>query len=139
MSQWRKPLWHRHPGVRTGDALSFGERAADTARNGMGSWAFIWIQTMIVVAWVILNTLAFVHHWDIYPFILLNLAFSTQAAYAAPLILLSQKRSDQVSSEEAHHTLENTELIKELIKKDTELTGAVHALAREIRIHIERG
>ena len=135
----RKPLWHKHPGVRTGDALSFGERAADTARNGMGSWAFIWIQTFVVAAWIALNTTALIEHWDAFPFILLNLAFSTQAAYAAPLILLSQKRSDQVASEEAHHTLQNTELIKLLITENTRLTETVHDLAREIRQHIERG
>jgi uncharacterized membrane protein len=114
--------------VRSGPELSLSERAADKARNGMGSWGFIWAQTALVAVWVVLNLVAMVHHWDPFPFILLNLAFSTQAAYAAPLILLSQKRSDQVASEEAHHTLLNTELIKELIARDTELTRAVHDL-----------
>ena len=128
-----KALWHKHPAVRTGDQLSFGERAADRARNGMGSWVFIWAQTLVVLLWVILNVVAFVRHWDPYPFILLNLAFSTQAAYAAPLILLSQKRSDQVSCEVATHTYENTELIKTLIRQDTELTSSVRDLVKEIR------
>ncbi|HLM88880.1 MAG TPA: DUF1003 domain-containing protein, partial [Streptosporangiaceae bacterium] len=51
-------------------------------------------QTVIVIGWIILNTIGLINHWDPYPFILLNLAFSTQAAYAAPLILLAQNRQD---------------------------------------------
>jgi uncharacterized membrane protein len=109
-----------------------GERAADHARNGMGSWAFIWIQTIIVAIWVLLNIIGITHHWDAYPFILLNLMFSTQAAYAAPLILLSQKRADQVASEVQDHTLHNTEAIKDLIGENTKLTEAVHDLTKKI-------
>ena len=60
----------------------------------LGTGRFIVGQTVLVVAWIILNTLGLIHHWDPYPFILLNLAFSTQAAYAAPLILLAQNRQD---------------------------------------------
>jgi len=60
----------------------------------LGTGRFIVGQTVIVVAWIILNTVAAIKHWDPYPFILLNLAFSTQAAYAAPLILLAQNRQD---------------------------------------------
>jgi uncharacterized membrane protein len=52
------------------------------------------VQSILVIIWIVLNTLALVHHWDPYPFILLNLAFSTQSAYAAPLILLAQNRQD---------------------------------------------
>jgi uncharacterized membrane protein len=76
-----------------------------TARRAavFGSWAFIIVQTMIVVLWIGLNLLAVMHHWDPYPFILLNLVFSTQAAYAAPLILLSQNRqadTDRIRAED---------------------------------------
>jgi uncharacterized membrane protein len=99
----------------------------------MGSWAFIWIQTCIVASWITLNLVGVAHHWDAYPFILLNLLFSTQAAYAAPLILLSQKRADQVASEVQEHTLQNTEAIKGLIEHDTELTTAVHDLTQQIK------
>ena len=55
---------------------TFGQRLADSVANGMGSWRFIIIQTLIVAAWMILNVVAFVHHWDVYPYILLNLLFS---------------------------------------------------------------
>lgn len=77
------------------DASTFGQRLADSVANGMGSWRFIIIQTLIVALWMGLNVIAFVHHWDIYPFILLNLLFSTQAAYAAPIIMMAQNRQSQ--------------------------------------------
>jgi uncharacterized membrane protein len=74
---------------------TFGQRLADSVANGMGSWRFIIIQTLIVAAWMILNVVAFVHHWDVYPYILLNLLFSTQAAYAAPIIMMAQNRQSE--------------------------------------------
>lgn len=83
--------------------LSRGERAADAAVKGMGSWAFLILQTLFIAAWMALNTVAWCQHWDPRPFILLNLAFSVQAAYAAPLVLLAQRRSDKRASELAEH------------------------------------
>ena len=83
--------WHQ----RHKESLSFGDRIADTVANGMGSWSFIIWQTIIVVVWMVLNVVGFVYHWDVYPFILLNLIFSTQAAYAAPIIMMSQNRQNQ--------------------------------------------
>jgi uncharacterized membrane protein len=77
------------------DSCTFGQRLADTVANGMGSWRFIIIQTLIVLLWMGLNVSAFVHHWDVYPFILLNLLFSTQAAYAAPIIMMAQNRQSE--------------------------------------------
>jgi len=75
------------------DADAFGRFAESMARF-LGTGRFIVGQTVLVVAWIILNTVGAIKHWDPYPFILLNLAFSTQAAYAAPLILLAQNRQD---------------------------------------------
>jgi uncharacterized membrane protein len=75
------------------DPEAFGRFSEAIART-LGTARFLVIQTGVVLAWVVLNVLSFVHHWDPYPFILLNLAFSTQAAYAAPLILLAQNRQD---------------------------------------------
>jgi uncharacterized membrane protein len=82
------------------DASKFGQRLADTVASGMGSWRFIIIQTVIVGLWMILNVVGFMHHWDVYPFILLNLLFSTQAAYAAPIIMMAQNRQ---SERDRHH------------------------------------
>jgi uncharacterized membrane protein len=75
------------------DADAFGRFSEGIARF-LGTGRFLFWQTVLVVAWIVLNTIGLVKHWDPYPFILLNLAFSTQAAYAAPLILLAQNRQD---------------------------------------------
>ena len=77
------------------ETLSFGSRVADKVAAGMGSWRFIIIQTIIVIIWMALNFVAFISHWDPYPFILLNLLFSTQAAYAAPIIMMAQNRQNE--------------------------------------------
>jgi len=77
------------------ETLSFGSKLADSVANGMGSWRFIIIQTLLVVFWMGLNIVGFMYHWDVYPFILLNLLFSTQAAYAAPIIMMAQNRQNE--------------------------------------------
>jgi uncharacterized membrane protein len=76
------------------DADAFGRFSEGLARL-LGTGKYLVAQTIFVIVWIALNGLVFVHHWDPYPFILLNLAFSTQAAYAAPLILLAQNRQDE--------------------------------------------
>ena len=83
--------WHEHHS----DSLGFGQRLADKVANGMGSWKFIIIQTTFVLVWMVLNIMAFIYHWDPYPYILLNLLFSTQAAYAAPIIMMAQNRQSE--------------------------------------------
>ena len=86
-----KKNWHE----QHFDSLKFGNHLADAVANGMGSWKFIIGQTILVAVWMILNVIGFVSHWDIYPFILLNLLFSTQAAYAAPIIMMAQNRQNE--------------------------------------------
>jgi uncharacterized membrane protein len=76
------------------DADAFGRFSEGLARF-LGTGKYLFGQTLFVIVWIIVNTLGIIHHWDPYPFILLNLAFSTQAAYAAPLILLAQNRQDE--------------------------------------------
>lgn len=115
-------LWRRHPAVRTDGELTLGERAADAAVAGMGSWAFLGAQSLIILVWILANVYFAFVRFDPYPFILLNLAFSTQAAYAAPLILLAGRRQDGRNAEVALHTNENTVAIKELLAQNTELT-----------------
>jgi len=84
---------HRHPvNVAQYDDATRGQRIADAVTAFMGSWAFIVIQTVIVLFWIAVNIWLLSRPFDPYPFILLNLAFSTQAAYAAPLILLAGNR-----------------------------------------------
>ena len=72
-----------------GDDVSLGIRLANSVTGAMGSWRFIIIQTALVAVWLVLNLVGLVNHWDPYPFILLNLMFSVQAAYASPLILMA--------------------------------------------------
>ena len=89
----------RRTGTWTGVDVGNG---SPTESRVFGSWRFIVVQTVIVTIWITLNLLAVGHRWDPYPFILLNLVFSTQAAYAAPLILLSQNRqadTDRITAE----------------------------------------
>ncbi len=83
------------------EQLSFGHRLADAVANGMGSWRFIIFQTILVALWMIMNLVGYCYHWDAYPFILLNLVFSTQAAYAAPIIMMSQNRQNDRDRKQA--------------------------------------
>lgn len=71
---------------------TFGQRIADGTAHTLGSWPFIIGQTLFVAAWITLNLVAWANHWDPYPFILLNLMFSVQAAYAGPVLMMSQNR-----------------------------------------------
>ena len=81
--------------------LTSGQRIADTVAATMGSWRFIIIQSTILLCWIALNVTAWIQHWDPYPFILLNLALSFQAAYAAPFIMMSQNRQQDIDRKEA--------------------------------------
>ncbi len=74
------------------EPASFGQHAAEAVANRVGSWTFILIQSSIIAIWIALNTVGPMAHWDPYPFILLNLTLSLQAAYTAPMILMSQNR-----------------------------------------------
>lgn len=86
---------------RTG--LTLGQRIADTVAATMGSWNFIIIQSTVLFIWIILNITAYIRHWDPYPFILLNLALSFQAAYAAPFIMMSQNRQQDIDRQSAEN------------------------------------
>jgi uncharacterized membrane protein len=72
--------------------LTLGQKVADRVASTMGSWPFIIIQSILLIAWIMLNSIAWIKHWDPYPFILLNLALSFQAGYAAPFVMMSQNR-----------------------------------------------
>jgi uncharacterized membrane protein len=97
----------RNQRKRAGEAkeapLTFGQKFADWIAAGMGSWPFIISQSVILAAWVGLNVTAVIRHWDPYPFILLNLALSFQAAYAAPFIMMSQNRQQDIDRRKAEN------------------------------------
>lgn len=120
--------------------LTLGQRIADTVAATMGSWTFIIIQSAILAVWIALNVTAYIKRWDPYPFILLNLALSFQAAYAAPFIMMSQNRQqdiDRKAAENDHQINIKAELEIELLHqkldrlRETEvlyLTKAVNEL-----------
>ncbi|WP_413668023.1 DUF1003 domain-containing protein [Mucilaginibacter sp. Mucisp86] len=110
MANNKKNWYQRHI-----DSMNFGQRLADSVAAGMGSWRFIIIQTIIVALWMALNVVAFVGHWDPYPYILLNLLFSTQAAYAAPIIMMAQNRQNERDRAQANEDFRtNVEAKKEI-------------------------
>lgn len=85
---------------------SRGDRIADVVTEVVGSWKFIIIQSCLLTLWIVLNVLAVLGKWDPYPFILLNLALSFQAAYATPFILMSQNRQSEIDRERAQQDLD---------------------------------
>jgi len=101
-----------------------------------GTPVYLVTQTMCVIAWIAVNAAAAAFRWDPYPFILLNLAFSTQAAYAAPLILLAQTRQserDKVYAEaDAHHRDELQNQMLALLQTNTDLTQQVADLTTKL-------
>ena len=137
--------WHKHPGVRSGDQLTLGERAADRMRNMMGSWPFVFSFFGIMIAWAIVNSAFYLggqngkHGFDPYPYILLNLFLSMLAGVQAAALLIAAKRADGISSEIAIHTETNTEDIKRLVADNTTLTQDVKKatdLLEEIHRHV---
>jgi uncharacterized membrane protein len=84
-----------------GSDVSVGQKVADAVAAIIGSWPFIIVQSVLMALWVTLNVIAWMRHWDPYPFILLNLALSFQAAYAGPYILMSQNRQQDIDRRKA--------------------------------------
>ena len=127
---------HRHPVNRTLiDEAPLGARIADRVTGFMGSWSFIAIQPVIVLVWISGNVYL-LFHYDPYPFILLNLAFSTQAAYAAPLILLAGNRQALRDRMTLEHTAAEADIEdhqnRELLEGNQQILQQVAALEQRI-------
>lgn len=121
---------HKHPvNVVHHDEATFGERLADRIAAGIGSWIFLIVQTFAVMMWVTINIIGLIKRWDPFPFILLNLLFSVQAAYTGPVLLLAgnrQSQKDRLTLEHAAAEAEkaddqNVQILK-AIEKNTEMT-----------------
>jgi uncharacterized membrane protein len=127
--------WHKHPAVRSGDQLTFGERAADQVRNGMGSWPFVILFLGFMALWAIVNSAFYLfgshgkHGFDPYPYILLNLMLSMVAGLQGAILLIAAKRADSISAELAQHTYE-------VDQNTLALTQAVHDLTKEVHEQI---
>jgi uncharacterized membrane protein len=139
----------RHPVNRAMvDDAPRGARIADRVTGFLGSWTFLAIQTMLVLIWIAGNVVL-LFHFDPYPFILLNLAFSTQAAYAAPLILLAGNRASQRDRLTLEHTAAEADLEEEqnvallegsrdILKRVEALEQAILALEKQIKAAVDR-
>jgi uncharacterized membrane protein len=133
---------HQHPvNVLHHDEATFGEMLADKIAAGIGSWTFLIIQTCGVLTWLTLNIIGFMRHWDPFPFILLNLLFSVQAAYTGPVLLLAgnrQSQKDRLTLEHAAYEADkadeqNVEILR-AIEKNTEVTLSI---LRHVEVLIE--
>ena len=140
LSQRPRPYAHAHPPVRDVNALvaeqfTWGQRVADRFATVMGSWRFILVQSVLLAIWIGVNVVGWVARWDPYPFILLNLVLSFQAAYAAPIIMMSQNRQADKDRIAAQHDYavnvkaeEEIKAVLERLEYQHELT--LHVLAR---------
>ena len=127
--------------------LTIGQRIADTVAATMGSWRFIIIQSVLLLVWIMLNVTAYIQQWDPYPFILLNLALSFQAAYAAPFIMMSQNRQQDIDRKSAENDFKvnvKAELEIELLYqkidqlRETEVVNLT-AAAKELTAMLSKG
>jgi uncharacterized membrane protein len=135
----RRPPAYRHPvNQAVFEAAPFGARVADRVTGFMGSWRFILIQTAVVAVWLASNIVLLTRPFDPFPFILLNLAFSTQAAYSAPLILLAGNRASHRDRLTLEHAATEGDLgnaqNERLLTGDTEILKQVAALEARILI-----
>jgi uncharacterized membrane protein len=132
-----------------GEAAPPGIRWANAITGFMGSWLFLSIQTVIVGAWIVINVVAWLKHFDPYPFILLNLMFSTQAAYAAPLILMAGNvaaardrelwEHDYATNQKAYEKIEDLELqIKAIAEQNQQLLKLMVERNEHQAIHAEQ-
>lgn len=118
----RESHWQFHPAVRSGDERTFGERAADLMRHGMGSWPFVFGFTALMGAWMLSNEfLPPTYRWDPAPFILLNLALSTLAGLQGAILLIAAKRADRISAELAKYHLEVSESTKQMLEEHRQM------------------
>lgn len=130
--------WHE----QHASGCSAGDRLADKVTNIMGSWNFIIIQTVMILVWVAINLIAYFLYWDPYPFILLNLLFSIQAAYAAPIIMMAQNRQsarDRIQAYDDYKTnleakCEIEELQVGLNRIETDKLDRIISMLQDIRM-----
>ncbi len=122
--------WHKKAKAN----LTLGQRAADAMRNGMGSWAFVFSFIAFLAIWTYLNTVHGWHHWDKYPFILLNLFLSMLAALQGAILLIAAKRQDAIAAAMAEHDYRTNvdakkeiELLMTINQEQLELIKELHA------------
>ncbi|MCB9419378.1 MAG: DUF1003 domain-containing protein [Ardenticatenaceae bacterium] len=138
-----KVFLHEHPPVQDVNEIldkqiSPGEKAADWVATAVGSWRFIIGQTLILILWVILNVTAWIKHWDPYPFILMNLFMSLQAAFTAPVIMMSQNRQAARDRLESHNDFIINQKAEEEIRAVLDHLDAQNTALAEIHQQLAR-
>jgi uncharacterized membrane protein len=124
--------WHRaHK-----EKLTRGDRAADKLRNGMGSWKFVFSFVIFMVVWAIFNTMAGIHHWDKYPFILLNLFLSMLAGLQGAILLIAAKRVDAISAAMAEHDYQTNVAAKKEVEELMDINRRQLKLIEELHSQI---
>jgi uncharacterized membrane protein len=129
------PFEHKHKPIRNVNEIvdekkTAGQHVADFVAKTIGSWPFVLVQSAILVLWAILNVIGWCRHWDPYPFILMNLFLSLQAAYTAPVIMMSQNRLAERDRIEAHEDFVVNQKAEEEIRAIlSHLTAQDQALA----------
>jgi uncharacterized membrane protein len=116
------------------EGRSFGERMADKFAAVVGSWTFLIAQTVVLAIWIVLNVIAWAYKWDPYPFILLNLMLSFQAAYATPIIIMSQNRQAKINERRNHLDLQINLLAEQ---ESTEMLRLLRLLCEKQGIRIQ--
>ena len=132
-----EPFAHRHPPVQSVNEivekrLTIGNRAADRVAKVVGSWRFIITQSVLLAVWATVNVTAWARHWDPYPFILMNLVLSLQAAYTAPVIMMSQNRQDARDRIEGHNDYELNQKAEQEIRAILDQLSAQDEALRQI-------
>jgi uncharacterized membrane protein len=118
------------------DTLTLGQNIADRCSSAVGSWKFIIIQSVILIFWIILNvSLPNSKKWDSYPFILLNLMLSFQAAYTGPVLLMAANRQSEIDRNRA---IENLELVQNNYKQLAELIENINKHFHELNEKIDK-
>ena len=116
------------------DVRTTAERVADAIANAVGSWKFILIQSGLFAVYVVLNVTAFLRHWDPYPFILLNLFLSFQAAYTGPILMMSQNRQARLAERRNHLDLQINLLAE---RETTEILRLLRAICAKQDVPVE--
>ena len=134
---------HPHPAVRRPEKLTRGERSADRMKRMLATWPALIFMVIFIAVWMTINShlAGGSHHFDPYPWILLNLCLSTLAGLQCFVLLIANKRGEQIAAEIAVDTLNNTKSSETLLQQNTDLTSQVHDLVvpymKEIHQHVE--
>jgi uncharacterized membrane protein len=125
------------------EARAPGGKAADWVAKQVGSWRFIILQSILITVWIILNVAGFILAWDPYPFILMNLVLSSQAAFTAPIIMMSQNRQAAKDRIESHNDYEiNKRAVSEIeqiirqIQAQNEALSQIHDMLADLQAQV---